>query len=68
MEVADEVSAAAWRKSSYSNQTGGDCLEVADGLTDLVPVRDSKAPDGPALTFCAAPWTAFISDLKTRHP
>ncbi|MFE7810575.1 DUF397 domain-containing protein, partial [Streptomyces sp. NPDC057433] len=32
---------AAWRKSSYSNQAGGDCVEVADGFRTLVPVRDS---------------------------
>ncbi|MFF4174543.1 DUF397 domain-containing protein [Streptomyces sp. NPDC001750] len=33
---------ATWRKSSYSNGDGGDCLEVADGHLGLVPVRDSK--------------------------
>ncbi|MEU6544629.1 MULTISPECIES: DUF397 domain-containing protein [unclassified Streptomyces] len=31
-----------------------------------VPVRDSKAPDGPALCFEAASWSAFIGALKAR--
>ncbi|MCC5032214.1 DUF397 domain-containing protein [Streptomyces sp. WAC 00631] len=41
---------------------------MADGFPGLVPVRDSKAPHGPALTFEAGPWTAFIAELKAgRH-
>jgi hypothetical protein len=62
-----DLTAAAWRSSSYSNQAGGDCVEVAPGIPGIVPVRDSKAPDGPALTFAADSWTAFISELKDRH-
>ncbi|MFD8520240.1 DUF397 domain-containing protein [Streptomyces capillispiralis] len=53
-----------WRKSSYSNQAGGDCVEVADGFPGAVPVRDSKNPHGPALRFPSASWTAFIGELK----
>ncbi|MEU3074430.1 DUF397 domain-containing protein [Streptomyces laurentii] len=52
-----------WRKSSYSNSDGGNCLEVADGLP-LVPVRDSKVPDGAALVFPAAAWAAFVDGIK----
>jgi len=62
-----DLSVAVWRKSSYSNQEGGDCVEVADGLPGLVPVRDSKVPQGPTLCFAGAPWTAFIGDLKSRR-
>ncbi|MFE7810574.1 DUF397 domain-containing protein, partial [Streptomyces sp. NPDC057433] len=54
----------AWRKSSYSNQAGGDCVEVADGFRTLVPVRDSKDPHGPTLRFANDPWAAFTSELK----
>lgn len=57
-----------WRRSSYSNQEGGNCVEVADGLPGLVPVRDSKAPQGPALCFERSSWTAFIGDLKSHRP
>ncbi|MBD3011273.1 DUF397 domain-containing protein [Streptomyces sp. 5-10] len=56
-------STAAWRKSSYSNNNGGNCVEVADNLPGLVPVRDSKNPDGPALVFPAGSWAAFIASL-----
>jgi len=53
-----------WRKSSYSNQEGGDCVEVADGFTEVVPVRDSKVPHGPAVCFGAGSWGVFIGGLK----
>jgi hypothetical protein len=63
-----DLTGAAWRKSTYSGGQGGDCVEVADGLP-VVPVRDSKDPEGPALIFPAAAWTAFITDLKAdRFP
>ncbi|MFK0045218.1 DUF397 domain-containing protein [Streptomyces sp. NPDC090741] len=54
---------ATWRKSTYSDGTGGDCLEVADGHPTLVPVRDSKQPDGAHLVFGTAAWRAFLSAL-----
>lgn len=59
-----DLSAATWRKSSYSNGDGGNCLEVADGHPGLVPVRDSKRPDGPALLLNAAAWAPFIASVK----
>ncbi|MCO4696866.1 DUF397 domain-containing protein [Streptomyces sp. NPDC096538] len=43
-------------------------MEVADGLPGLVPVRDSKVPQGPTLRFEGASWAAFIGDLKSRRP
>ncbi|WP_079104901.1 DUF397 domain-containing protein [Streptomyces prasinopilosus] len=40
-------------------------MEVADGFRTVVPVRDSKtAPHGPALSFAAATWVAFVSEVK----
>ncbi|URN17062.1 MULTISPECIES: DUF397 domain-containing protein [Streptomyces] len=56
-----------WRKSSYSNQEGGDCVEVADGFRTVVPVRDSKTPHSPALCFATTAWTTFIDGLKSGH-
>ncbi|MEW2291832.1 DUF397 domain-containing protein [Streptomyces sp. NPDC006743] len=55
----------AWRKSSYSNDEGGDCVEVAD-VPAFVPVRDSKNPTGPVLLFQRSAWTPFLSALKNR--
>ncbi|XMN05857.1 DUF397 domain-containing protein [Streptomyces griseobrunneus] len=59
-----DLNAATWRKSSYSNQDGGQCLEVADDFARVVPVRDSKNPQGPALTFAAAGWSSFVAAVK----
>ncbi|MFG2285491.1 DUF397 domain-containing protein [Streptomyces sp. NPDC048595] len=56
-----------WVKSSYSDANGGDCLEFSRSLTTphgLVPVRDSKAPDRPALIFPAGEWNAFVTAIK----
>lgn len=60
----NKFKAAVWRKSSYSGGQGGDCVEVADGVPGLVPVRDSKDPSGPALAFTASSWSAFLADVK----
>lgn len=55
-----------WRKSSYSGNESGSCVEVLDGYAagTRIPVRDSKDPDGPALVFPAAAWTHFIAAVK----
>ncbi|MET8629118.1 DUF397 domain-containing protein [Kitasatospora sp. NPDC004669] len=53
-----------WRKSTYSG-SGGQCIEVADGFTGLMPVRDSKDPSGPALVFPADAWQSFVTAVRT---
>ncbi|MGW7274292.1 DUF397 domain-containing protein [Streptomyces sp. NPDC054864] len=68
LEVTDPAAYAAWRKSSYSCGTSGDCLEVNDAACQAhahIPVRDSKNPQGPAIVFGAAAWTAFITSTRT---
>ncbi|MFJ6789954.1 DUF397 domain-containing protein [Streptomyces angustmyceticus] len=59
-----DLSAARWRKSSYSDQNGGSCLEVSDNHPGVVPVRDSKVSHGPVLTVPATRWTTFIDAVK----
>ncbi|MFJ3890784.1 DUF397 domain-containing protein [Streptomyces rubrogriseus] len=49
-----------WFKSSYSGTSGGDCVEVADGL-DAVYVRDSKVVGGPILRVGRGEWAAFVA-------
>ncbi|MGW0531897.1 DUF397 domain-containing protein [Streptomyces sp. NPDC003032] len=68
VEVAyDFIGAARWRKSTYSGGDGGEsCVEVADGVPGVVPVRDSKVPQGPALVFGAPAWQAFITGEGIR--
>ncbi|MFG2758414.1 DUF397 domain-containing protein [Streptomyces wuyuanensis] len=53
------LTGAQWRKSSYSTDTGGSCVEIAEA-PHLVAVRDSKVPDGPHLTLTTAAFTAFV--------
>ncbi|MFF7994986.1 DUF397 domain-containing protein [Kitasatospora xanthocidica] len=60
----DPAPITTWRKSTHSGQ-GGQCVEVADGLTGVVPVRDSKDPSGPALLFPSTAWQAFIAAIRT---
>lgn len=67
MTTTADLATAVWRKSSYSNGDGGECLEVADGLPGLVPVRDSKVPDGPALVFGAVHWAAFVGAFRDGY-
>ncbi|MFF3005978.1 DUF397 domain-containing protein [Kitasatospora sp. NPDC057940] len=54
-----------WFKFSYSSN-GGNCVEVARNLmTDgIVPVRDSRDPQSPALTFPADAFTSFITAVQ----
>ncbi|MFC8495435.1 MULTISPECIES: DUF397 domain-containing protein [unclassified Streptomyces] len=60
-----DLSAASWRKSSYSNSDGGECVEVSDDFAPLVvPVRDSKSPHGPALVFPAGGWSSFVAAVR----
>ncbi|MGW4040748.1 DUF397 domain-containing protein [Streptomyces sp. NPDC004778] len=61
--VADASTLTGWFKSSYSGGSQGECLEVARGHA-AVPVRDSKAADGPALAFSFQGWSQFVTALK----
>lgn len=59
-----DLSNAAWRKSSYSGDNGGNCVEVARNLPGAIAIRDSKDPDGPKLVFAPEDWDAFVSCLR----
>ncbi|MET8679667.1 DUF397 domain-containing protein [Streptomyces sp. NPDC004647] len=59
-----DLNNAQWRKSSYSSASSDNCVEVADGYGAVMPVRDSKDPEGPALVFPADAWSAFVSAVK----
>jgi hypothetical protein len=55
-----------WRKSTRSNGSSGNCVEVADNLPGRVLVRDTKDRDGGTLTFGPGAWQAFIGLAKTH--
>ncbi|MFE2050230.1 DUF397 domain-containing protein [Streptomyces sp. NPDC059459] len=66
MKHTPDLNTAVWRKSSYSDGGANNCVEVADGCPGLVPVRDSKVPQGRVLVFGAGPWTAFLAGVRGR--
>jgi len=60
---AIDLNGVTWRKSSYSNTSGGECIEVSDNLP-LVPVRDSKNPAHGTLVFGVDAWAEFVGSVK----
>ncbi len=67
MSTTPDLFQATWEKSSYSQGNGGQCVEWAPALVSssgVVPVRDSKNPHGPELTFSAHAWSAFVNNLQ----
>src|SRR5579871_6028530 len=51
-----------WRKSSYSGNGGGNCVEVA--VDGRVMVRDSRDRAGTVLGFPSAVWRKFADQVK----
>ncbi|MBC9726735.1 DUF397 domain-containing protein [Streptomyces sp. TRM68367] len=62
--ISDAATLSGWRKSSYSGNEAGSCLEVLDHDPSGIPVRDSKIPHGPALLFPASGWSSFVTAVK----
>lgn len=59
------TSEAAWFTSSYSQENGTNCVEVADlTRTGQVGVRDSKREAGPALVVPVAAWAQFVAGAR----
>ena len=51
-----------WRKSSHSNSSGGNCVEV--GAAGAVLIRDTTDNGhGPVLRISAETWRAFTAAL-----
>ena len=61
-----DLSRAVWHKSTFSNGSGGACVEVARNLPGIVAVRDSK-DHGPILSFTNDEWSAFIAGVKAAE-
>ncbi|WP_067477495.1 DUF397 domain-containing protein [Actinomadura hibisca] len=58
-----DLSILAWRKSSYSADNQGDCIELANA-SSIVAVRDSKDPEGPKLLLDRGDFRRFASTVK----
>lgn len=58
-----QLGPVSWRKSVASNPNG-DCVELALLPAGGVAVRNSRAPDGPALIYTSAEIAAFVRGAK----
>lgn len=61
---APDLSAAVWRKSTYSNGQGGECVEIACAIPGLIAVRDSKNIVQGALAFSSSAWRALLEEIR----
>ncbi|MFC5747069.1 DUF397 domain-containing protein [Actinomadura rugatobispora] len=55
---------AVWRKTSRSNESGDNCVELA-GFLNVVSFRDSKDPDGPKMLVSRRDFRRFAEALKS---
>lgn len=60
MESTEILTGIQWRKSSYSGDEGGNCVEVAEA-TSVIAIRDSKNPAGPILNLDPAAFSTFVN-------
>ncbi|WP_329338736.1 DUF397 domain-containing protein [Streptomyces sp. NBC_00663] len=51
-----------WFRSTYSNGAGGECIECALAV-DEVLVRDSKCAAGPVIALGGTAWHAFLRNV-----
>ena len=51
-----------WRKSSYSDGNGGQCVEVASA--EVVAVRDTTDREGAVLSIPVHAWRTFTATIK----
>jgi hypothetical protein len=62
MASTADLSRAAWRTSSYSNN-GGECVEVASA-NSVISIRDTTDRAGAVLAFGPGAWQRFAAALK----
>ena len=57
-----------WRKSTYSDGNGGNCVEVA-ASAEIIKIRDTTDREGVTLSFSAGAWAEFVAALRgLGHP
>jgi len=63
ISIPQDLKGAAWRKSSRSNGSGGQCV-ILGHVPGFGAVKDSKNTAGPALVFAEADLAAFVAQAK----
>ncbi|MEU8570864.1 DUF397 domain-containing protein [Streptomyces pathocidini] len=65
-----DLSAATWRKSSYSNQDGGACIEVSDDFLSTATWRKSSYSnqDGGNCIEVAEDFPAVVPVRDSKDP
>lgn len=58
-----DQSGPQWRKSSHSDGTGGECVEVA-AVPGYILIRDSKDPAGPVLRLAASAASSLLEKVR----
>ncbi|TDD89512.1 DUF397 domain-containing protein [Actinomadura darangshiensis] len=58
-----DFSQASWIKSTRSQQTTDQCVELA-GVSGYAAVRDSKDPEGPRLVLAGQAWRRFRHQIE----
>jgi Domain of unknown function (DUF397) len=64
VSILGNLPSVQWRKSSYSDSSHGDCVEIA-GFSQVIAVRDSKNPDGAVLTFNRSVFGTLAREIRT---
>ncbi|MCD0448546.1 DUF397 domain-containing protein [Actinocorallia sp. API 0066] len=59
--------ATTWRKSSHSNGSYTDCVELASLEEQARGIRDSKNPQAPHLSISARGFRTLIGAVKAGH-
>jgi len=60
-----DIANAKWHKSSFSDNSGPYCVEVAvDSTTGERAVRNTRRPDDGTAIFDAAEWDAFLRGVR----
>ena len=67
---AIDLTNVTWRKSSYSNPDGGNCIEVSDDLLSGADWRKSSYsnPDGGECVEVASNFPALVPVRDSKNP
>jgi hypothetical protein len=61
--MADMNRLDGWRKSSFCDNSSGNCVEVRS-VGGAFAIRDTKDPEGAVLVFGATEWAAFTNGIR----